>query len=205
MTQLNNYRSRIHNYLYLCLLFLYLSFTGAEDYQKKERRAEWTPISLKVETVNTDMCTVDKKMSVKYGEKAIECGKNYNISKFTYPPSVVLDRANVNQYYTMIMLDPDAPSRDNPTQRSWLHWLVVNIQDADIENSFTAVEYNPPTPPAGSGKHRYIFLLLKQFEKQKEYIPITERGNFDLDDYANEYKLTSLSGFTFFTTEKDNN
>ena len=25
------------------------------------------------------------------------------------------------------MVDPDAPSRDNPTAAQWLHWLVVNI------------------------------------------------------------------------------
>ena len=25
------------------------------------------------------------------------------------------------------MVDPDAPSRKNPTAAQWLHWLVVNI------------------------------------------------------------------------------
>ena len=30
-------------------------------------------------------------------------------------------------FYTIVMADPDAPSRKNPTKREWLHWMVVNI------------------------------------------------------------------------------
>ena len=26
------------------------------------------------------------------------------------------------------MVDPDAPSRDNPRQGQWNHWLVVNVK-----------------------------------------------------------------------------
>ena len=27
-----------------------------------------------------------------------------------------------------MMVDPDAPSRENPIKRSWMHWLIVNIK-----------------------------------------------------------------------------
>lgn len=30
-------------------------------------------------------------------------------------------------YYTLVMLDPDVPSRYNPREREWHHWLVGNI------------------------------------------------------------------------------
>jgi hypothetical protein len=29
--------------------------------------------------------------------------------------------------YTLLMVDPDAPSPDNPAMREWLHWIVTNI------------------------------------------------------------------------------
>jgi phosphatidylethanolamine-binding protein (PEBP) family uncharacterized protein len=28
---------------------------------------------------------------------------------------------------TLLMVDPDAPSPDNPVMAQWLHWLVANI------------------------------------------------------------------------------
>ena len=35
-------------------------------------------------------------------------------------------------FYTLIMTDPDAPSRQTPTFREWHHWLVVNIPGNNI-------------------------------------------------------------------------
>jgi phosphatidylethanolamine-binding protein (PEBP) family uncharacterized protein len=32
--------------------------------------------------------------------------------------------------YTLLMVDPDAPSPDNPAMREWLHWIVTNIPGA---------------------------------------------------------------------------
>ena len=31
-----------------------------------------------------------------------------------------------------MMVDPDAPSRGNPTCQSWLHWIVGNIKVCEI-------------------------------------------------------------------------
>jgi phosphatidylethanolamine-binding protein (PEBP) family uncharacterized protein len=33
---------------------------------------------------------------------------------------------DINQY-TLIMVDPDAPSPDDPKMKEWLHWIVANI------------------------------------------------------------------------------
>lgn len=30
-------------------------------------------------------------------------------------------------FYTLIMVDPDAPSPDSPTMAQWIHWIVANI------------------------------------------------------------------------------
>ena len=34
--------------------------------------------------------------------------------------------------YLIMMVDPDAPSRGNPTCQSWLHWIVGNIKVCEI-------------------------------------------------------------------------
>lgn len=36
-------------------------------------------------------------------------------------------------YYTLLMVDPDAPSRSNPKNREFRHWLVTNIRGNDVQ------------------------------------------------------------------------
>lgn len=35
-------------------------------------------------------------------------------------------------YYTLLMVDPDAPSRKNHTMREFIHWMVVNIPGDNV-------------------------------------------------------------------------
>ncbi|KII67424.1 OV-16 antigen [Thelohanellus kitauei] len=72
--------------------------------------------------------------------------------------------ANSDVKYTMIMTDLDPPSRENPKNREWFHWLKYNIPGDDLSGGETLIEYMPPTPPSGTGKHRYLFLIYKQKE-----------------------------------------
>ncbi len=46
-------------------------------------------------------------------------------------PSVKWE-ADPNSFYTLLMTDPDAPSRAQPEFREWHHWLVVNIPGNNI-------------------------------------------------------------------------
>lgn len=81
--------------------------------------------------------------------------------------------AKSNTYYTIIMVDPDLPSRRDPKFREWNHWLVVNIHGNDIETGNVLIDYIPPGPPKSTGLHRYVFLVFKQTEKivfDEEYI-----------------------------------
>lgn len=62
---------------------------------------------------------------------------------------------NNNEKYTIIMVDPDAPSRKNPIYKYFLHWLVIN-------NNEIIMDFTPPAPPKNSGPHRYFIFILKQ-------------------------------------------
>ena len=78
------------------------------------------------------------------------------------------------------MVDPDAPSRDNPTAAQWLHWLVVNIPGrreilglksshiiniysgsdlsaGDVSLGKVLMQHNGPSPPQNSGLYKECF------------------------------------------------
>lgn len=75
--------------------------------------------------------------------------------------------------YTLIMSDPDAPSRKTPFVAEVRHWLVVNIPGNAISDGQTIADYIGSGPPQGTGLHRYIFLVYKQNEKIDYKGPIT--------------------------------
>lgn len=73
--------------------------------------------------------------------------------------------AEVDSYYTLIMTDPDAPTRTNATLGEVRHWYVGNIPGKDVEKGDTLFAYIGSGPPKDTGLHRYIFLVFKQTGK----------------------------------------
>lgn len=87
-------------------------------------------------------------------------------------PSVEWEAISTD-FYTLLMVDPDAPSRADPKLREVRHWTVVNILGANVESGETLFEYIGSGPPKGTDLHRYVFLVYKQsngkiqFDEQK--------------------------------------
>ncbi|MCJ1378363.1 hypothetical protein MMC17_001461 [Xylographa soralifera] len=90
-----------------------------------------------------------------------------------------------NRTYTIVLTDPDATSRADPIDGQFCHWVISGItisatnssEGMDEADAYTLVmsphskgiagtelqqlvEYMPPAPPKGTGKHRYVFVLL---------------------------------------------
>lgn len=65
-------------------------------------------------------------------------------------------------FYTLLLVDPDAPSRQNPKFREYRHWLVMNIPGLSIDQGDEVIGYIGSGPPKDTGLHRYIFLIYKQ-------------------------------------------
>jgi phosphatidylethanolamine-binding protein (PEBP) family uncharacterized protein len=68
--------------------------------------------------------------------------------------------------YTFMMIDPDAPTPDDPKFGYWRHWVVASIPlpssssiDDITANGKTLTPYLAPGPKDESGPHRYLFLL----------------------------------------------
>ena len=84
---------------------------------------------------------------------------------------------------TFVMYDPDA------SIPQWLHYLVINIPNGDITKGETIVHYSGPSPPPGTGVHRYIF---EQLEQQNKYsINSIKPSGFNITTFSNIYSLIS--------------
>jgi phosphatidylethanolamine-binding protein len=72
-----------------------------------------------------------------------------------------------NISFTLVLTDPDAPSREDPKWSQVCHWIATNITiggSSTITASSELMSYLPPGPPEGTGKHRYTFLLFAPSE-----------------------------------------
>jgi phosphatidylethanolamine-binding protein len=103
---------------------------------------------------------------VKYASGAASLGNELTPTLVKDAPTVEWT-ADPDSFYTLVMTDPDAPSRKDPKFREWHHWLVVNIPGNDVAKGEVLSEYIGAGPPEGTGLHRYVFVVYKQEGKQE--------------------------------------
>ena len=108
------------------------------------------------------------------GDIKVNLGNELEPKQVKAEPNVTWD-AKDDSLYTVLMVDPDAPSRESPTYREILHWLVINIPGNRIAEGQVIAEYIGSGPPEGTGLHRYVFLVFQQSEKiiANKFIPKT--------------------------------
>uniref|UniRef100_A0A1B6EX03 Phosphatidylethanolamine-binding protein n=1 Tax=Cuerna arida TaxID=1464854 RepID=A0A1B6EX03_9HEMI len=128
------------------------------------------------------------------GKYKVDEGKELTPTQVKNVPEVKFP-ADPQQWYTLLMTDPDAPTRANPTVGEVQHWLVTNIPGSDVTAGETIHEYIGSGPPQGTGLHRYIFLVYKQPGKLTFDEPrVTNRSranrlNFSTRNFVAKYKL----------------
>lgn len=125
----------------------------------------------------------------------------FDFAESQYTPQIKFDTPQ-NEYRTILMVDPDAPSRDNPVNAHWLHLLIIN-------NGEIVAKYHPPSPPKGTGLHRYIFYLLKQkniLDKDKLNLKKIggkiDRKKFDINKFISDNELEIIDKVYFQTERK---
>lgn len=116
--------------------------------------------------------------------------------------------AKQDELYTMVMVDPDAPSRKEPKFREILHFMVANIPGTDVSKGDVLAEYIGSGPPQGTGLHRYIFLLYKQKGRLTSgmKIPKTSRNgrtSFSIRNFAKEHELGEPIAGNFYLAQYD--
>ncbi|CAI4226361.1 unnamed protein product [Auanema sp. JU1783] len=117
-------------------------------------------------------------------------------------PSNISWEADPGVLYTLIMTDPDAPSRSNPKFREFKHWLVVNIIGNDLSTGSSLTDYLGSAPPEETGLHRYIFLIFKQnvrIEVATRNTSCSEgRAKFNTEKYVKTNHLIGPVAGNFF-------
>lgn len=121
--------------------------------------------------------------------------------------------------HTLLMVDPDAPFRDTPTDGEWVHWLVYDIPGNDTSKGQTLVEYAPPAPrPCAKTdrlclkEHRITFILWEQTRgplvlgSEDVRIPADAtrgRAHYKARDFVARHQLGLQLAMNFFETYHD--
>ncbi|KAI1094214.1 PEBP-like protein [Rostrohypoxylon terebratum] len=121
--------------------------------------------------------------------------------------------------YAIVMTDPDAPSRDNPVWSEFCHFIATGVKISSSESVMQLsglkdiVSYRPPGPPAKTGKHRYVFLLLEPANGTSDSLDLstpkdrknwgTGKARHGVRDWAEENGLKPVAAnFIYAQNEK---
>ncbi|KAJ3283652.1 hypothetical protein HK104_010285 [Borealophlyctis nickersoniae] len=133
----------------------------------------------------------------------INYGNEFEVSDMQFPPSVSwVSSEPGSPLHLLVMVDPDAPSRDHPKNRLYRHWAVANIKGDDIATATELTPYMPPAPPEGSGPHRYVLLLFRQPGDQPMTFDVPkERGKWNATAFKEEYGVVPV-GANWFVSRR---
>jgi len=121
-------------------------------------------------------------------------------------PTISWPEPDKGWFYTLAMVDPDAPSKDDPKYREWRHWLVINIPGDDIHRGDVLTPYAGPAPPKGTGFHRYVILVYKQPNRimaESMNNEGTGRASFKIEQWAQRHNLGTPIAVNYFLSQAE--
>lgn len=154
-----------------------------------------------VDTIPTKPLTV-----IYENDKKVNFGEELTPRDVKNPPSVTW-QSKPDDFYTLVMIDPDAPSKKDPKFGEVNHWLVVNIKGSDVTTGNVIKEYLGSGPIYGTGLHRYVFLLYQQKgvlefdEPRTRKLSTAHRRHFKVRTFAEKYKLGEPLAGNFFEAQ----
>nr|ABN46890.1 flowering locus T-like protein [Vitis labrusca x Vitis vinifera] len=140
-------------------------------------------------------------LRVTYNNREVANGCEFRPSQLVSQPRVDIGGDDLRTFYTLVMVDPDAPSPSNPNLREYLHWLVTDIPATTGANfGQEIVCYESPRPTAGI--HCFVFVLFRQLGRQTVYAP-GWRQNFNTRDFAELYNLGLPVAAVYFNCQRE--
>jgi len=173
--------------------------------------AAWDSIATDLElSIDSEYATGNGELLVEYTTGVrVRMGQKMKMADVRSAPSRIkcsslASAGNADDLYLLMMVNPDVPSMAKPLQRSWLHWMLVNVKGFQTESGRILCKYTPPTPSANSGLHRYIFFLFKQEDHldQVAAFDAARCGKFSVSEFAKRYHLGKPVAMTFFQAER---
>ncbi|XP_037734729.2 phosphatidylethanolamine-binding protein 1 [Chelonia mydas] len=190
---------------------------GARPLQTRSSRSRWGPrMALALWDGPLSLGEVEQRpaqpLRVQYGAAAAigELGQVLTPTQVqNCPTSIEWDGCDPQKLYTLVLTDPDAPSRKDPKFREWHHFLVVNMKGNDISSGCVLSDYVGSGPPKGTGLHRYVWLVYEQPQPLNCNEPILtnrsgdKRGKFQVASFRKKYKLGNPVAGTCYQAEWD--
>ncbi|KAM0707966.1 hypothetical protein Q7P35_004615 [Cladosporium inversicolor] len=144
-------------------------------------------------------------LNISFPSKSPSNGSLVRVSEVKEKPSVTFSSSSnpgSAQSFTFLLIDPDAPTPDDPKFAYWRHWVVVNVPSSasgdgsgDVKDGETLTQYLAPGPKDESGPHRYLFLLFKElqgFSISKDDVggeEFVDRRSFGAKDFVEKHGL----------------
>ncbi|EPS69817.1 hypothetical protein M569_04946, partial [Genlisea aurea] len=140
-------------------------------------------------------------LRVNYGGRDVTNGCEFKPSQVVSHPRVDVGGDDLRAFFTLVMVDPDAPSPSDPNLREYLHWLVTDIPGT-TGTTFgqEVVCYENPRPSLGI--HRFVFVLFRQLGRQTVYAP-GWRQNFNTKEFAELYNLGIPVAAVYFNCQRE--
>ncbi|XP_070031614.1 protein FLOWERINGUS T 1-like [Nicotiana tomentosiformis] len=148
-----------------------------------------------------DPFTRSVDLRVVYNNREVNNACGLKPSQIVTQPRVQIGGDDLRNFYTLVMVDPDAPSPSNPNLREYLHWLVTDIP-ATTDTSFgnEVICYESPQPSLGI--HRFVFVLLRQLGRETVYVP-GWRQTFSTRDFVELYNLGLPVAAIYFNCHRE--
>ncbi|KAI8888666.1 PEBP-like protein [Backusella circina FSU 941] len=118
-------------------------------------------------------------------------------------PKVTFTVEDHTSKYTLLCIDPDAPTRSWAVLGPVRHWTIIDIPGSSGDASAgkqIGGSYAPPGPPPFTGEHRYVFLLYKQTKADAHLESLLSRMRWDYKLYIKEHGL-ELVAANFFVAK----
>uniref|UniRef100_M8C4V9 Protein FLOWERING LOCUS T n=1 Tax=Aegilops tauschii TaxID=37682 RepID=M8C4V9_AEGTA len=147
-----------------------------------------------------DPFTSTVPLTIGYNNRLVRPGAELKPSAVVSQPRVDIGGNDMRVLYTLMLVDPDAPSPSHPSLREYLHWMVTNIPGTTGVNfGQELVIYERPEPR--SGIHRMVFVLFQQLGRGTVFAP-DMRQNFSSRNFARQYHL-NIAAATYFNCQRE--
>uniref|UniRef100_A0A8R7VH25 Protein HEADING DATE 3A n=1 Tax=Triticum urartu TaxID=4572 RepID=A0A8R7VH25_TRIUA len=105
-------------------------------------------------------------LRVTFGNRTVSNGCELKPSMVAQQPRVEVGGNEMRTFYTLVMVDPDAPSPSDPNLREYLPRLVTDIPGTTGASFGQEVMcYESPRPTMGI--HRFVLVLFQQLGRQQ--------------------------------------
>ncbi|KAJ1962441.1 hypothetical protein GGI12_002648 [Dipsacomyces acuminosporus] len=138
-------------------------------------------------------------------EQNVTMGQLLSINDTRVEPVIEFD-APPGQIFTVGIVDPDSPSAGRHGYRSFRHFLMSNLDAAELSEMNVLTGYQSPDPGMGSGLHRYVVVVMRQQQGKMNIldgdVPQT-RVRFDIEKWGSDRNMKPVAA-TYFIVKRNN-